>query len=209
LTAVLIADDHSLIRSGLKQLLASEGSIRQIGECQSGTDALAKLKEQHWDLLILDIHMPDRNGLEVLKEARESFPKTRVLMLSGLPSNQYELAVLRAGASGYLSKDLIPRDLLSAVRTVLQGRRYVSAGMTAAAAALDEDDMGKSAHSVLSKRELQIFLRLAAGESATRIAEDIGISVKTVSTYRSRILEKMHFETAADLTAYAVRNKLI
>jgi len=206
---VLIADDHALLRNGLKQLLAEERSIKEIGEAASGVETLQKLQGQHWDLLILDINMPDRSGIDILRQVRSTHPDTRILILSGFPERQYAVNVLRAGASGYLNKEMAPEELLTAVRTVLQGRRYVTPALAELLVNELDEDHDKPAHSKLSEREFQIFCKLAAGRAATDIAHELCISVKTVSTYRARIFEKLGFVSNADITAYALRNNLI
>lgn len=209
MATVLIADDHGLIRNGLKQLLAGERSIEQLGEAASGREALEKLQTERWDLLILDINMPDRSGIDILRHVRAAHPETRVLILSGFPERQYAVNVLRAGASGYVNKEMAPEELLSAVRAVLQGRRYVTPALAELLVNELDADQDKPPHSALSEREFQVFCKLASGRTATEIAHELCISVKTVSTYRSRVLEKMGFTSNADITAYALRNNII
>jgi two-component system invasion response regulator UvrY len=208
MTRVLIADDHALFRAGLRQFLAQSLTSAHIGEAATGNETLTQLQHQDWDLLFLDINMPDRGGLDILRHVRASHPDTRVLVLSGYPERQYALNVLRAGASGYVAKDCPPDELLKAARTVLQGRRYVSASL-AELLLLDVEDAGKPPHSLLSEREFQIFGKLAAGQSVSDIGRELCLSVKTVSTYRSRILDKMRMKSNADLTSYALRNAII
>ena len=208
---VLIADDHAVVRAGYKQFLEAEQSITEVGEATSGSEALAELRRKSWDLLLMDIHMPDRSGLDILKHVSTGYPNVRVLIMSGLPEEQYARNVLRAGARGYLSKGGSPEELLKAVRLVLKGSRYVSASLAESMAAELENhnDQSKPLHTVLSAREFQIFIKLAAGASVSNIAKELSLSVKTVSTYRTRILEKMALTTNADLTGYALRNGLI
>jgi DNA-binding NarL/FixJ family response regulator len=208
---VLIADDHAVVRAGYKQFLETESTITDIGETCSGNETLDQLRRQNWDLLLMDIHMPDRSGLDILKHVVSGYPKVRVLIMSGLPEEQYARNVLRAGASGYLSKDGSPEELLKAVRTVLCGRRYVSAALAEAMAADLESarDQNQPLHARLSVREFQIFRKIAGGALVSNIAQELSLSVKTVSTYRARILEKMNFHSNADLTGYALRNGLI
>jgi two-component system, NarL family, invasion response regulator UvrY len=203
---VLIADDHAVVRAGFKQFLEADPAIHAVGEAASGNETLDMLRKQEWDLVLLDIHMPDRSGLDILRHIQTGHPSVRVLVMSGLPEQQYAVNVLRAGASGYLSKDSAPEELMKAVRTVLSGRRYVSAAL--AEADLDGDP-DKPLHARLSTREFQIFCKLAAGRGVSDIANELSLSVKTVSTYRSRILEKMSFNANADITSYALRNGLI
>lgn len=209
MATVLIADDHALLRNGLKQLLAGERTIKKIGEAGSGRETLEQLQAEHWDLLILDINMPDRSGIDILRQIRATQSDTRILVLSGFPERQYAVNVLRAGASGYVNKEMAPEELLTAVRTVLQGRRYVTPALAEQLVNELDDDHDKPAHTKLSEREFQIFRKLAAGRSATEIADELCISVKTVSTYRTRIFEKMGFVSNADITTYALRNNLI
>jgi two-component system invasion response regulator UvrY len=209
MATVLIADDHALIRNGLKQLLADDHSIREIGESKSGRETIDKLQEQRWDLLILDINMPDRSGIDILRQVRATHPHTKVLVLSGFPEKQYAVNVLRAGASGYLNKEMAPEELLAAVHNVLMGRRYVSPALAELLVNGLDEDQDKPMHARLSEREFQIFRKLAAGQAVSDIANELCISVKTVSTYRSRVLEKMSFTSNADLTAYALRNEII
>lgn len=206
---VLIADDHAILRNGLKQLLGGERSVREIGEAGSGREVLEQLQRHQWDLLVLDINMPDRSGIDILRQVRTTHPSTRVLVLSGFPEKQYAVNVLRAGASGYLNKEMAPEELLVAVRSVLQGRRYVSAALAELLVTELDADPDKPLHTQLSEREFQIFCKLAAGRSVSEIAAELCLSVKTISTYRSRVLEKMSFTTNADITAYALRNSLI
>ena len=211
MSRVLIADDHAVVRAGYKQFLESEAGITAIGETANGNETLDQLRKHEWDLLLMDIHMPDRSGLDILKHVTSGYPKVRVLIMSGLPEAQYARNVLRAGASGYLSKGGTPEELLKAVRTVLVGRRYVSASLAESMAADLESphDQNQPLHERLSVREFQIFGKLAQGDGVGEIAEELSLSVKTVSTYRSRILEKMNFTSNADMTAYALRNGLI
>ena len=211
MSRVLIADDHAVVRAGYKQFLEADPSITDVGEASSGTEALDALRAKEWDLLLMDIHMPDRSGLDILKHVTSGYPDVRVLIMSGLPEEQYARNVLRAGASGYLSKGGSPEEFLKAVRLVLNGRRYVSAALAESMAADLENprDQNQPRHTALSTREFQIFCKLAAGSSVGSIGEELSLSVKTVSTYRSRILEKMSFSSNADMTSYALRNGLI
>jgi DNA-binding NarL/FixJ family response regulator len=208
MTRVLIADDHALFRAGLRQFLVEALPSVEIGEAASGNEVLTCLQRKGWDLLVLDINMPDRTGLDILRHVKSGHPATRVLVLSGYPERQYALNVLRAGASGYIAKDAAPEDLLKAVRMVLQGRRYVSESL-AELLLLDMDRADKPLHTLLSDREFQIFGKLAAGQGVSEIGRELCLSVKTVSTYRTRILEKMRMKSNADLTSYALRNEII
>jgi two-component system invasion response regulator UvrY len=208
MTRVLIADDHALFRAGLRQFLVDALPAAEIGEAASGNEVLTCLQRNGCDMLILDINMPDRTGLDILRHVTSGHPATRVLVLSGYPERQYALNVLRAGAAGYIAKDAAPEDLLKAVRMVLQGRRYVSESL-AELLLLDMDRADKPLHALLSDREFQIFGKLAVGTSVSDIGRELCLSVKTVSTYRTRILEKMRMKNNADLTSYALRNEII
>lgn len=205
---VLIADDHALVRAGLRQYLQESGCFSDIAEVASGTQVLDMLRTAAVDLLILDINMPDRGGLDILRHVRTSHPAVRVLVLSGFPERQYAVNVLKAGAGGYLSKDSSPEELLKAVARVMAGRHYVSNGLAELLAAdLDRDDQ-RPLHAGLSEREFQIFRKLAVGQSVSEIANELSLSVKTISTYRTRVLEKMCFKSNAEITTYALRNGL-
>jgi DNA-binding NarL/FixJ family response regulator len=209
MSRVLIADDHAVVRAGLRQFLEADFATTQIGEAATGSETLDQLRKQTWDLVLLDIHMPDRSGLDILRNIQLSHPDVRVLVMSGLPEQQYAINVLRAGASGYLSKDCAPEELMKAVRTVLAGRRYVSTAVAEILVADLDGDADQPMHARLSTREFQIFCKIAAGRGVSEIANELSLSVKTVSTYRSRILEKMNFHANADITSYALRNGLI
>jgi len=206
---VLIADDHAVVRAGLRQFLEEDPSITEIGDASTGREALDALRSGRWDLLILDINMPDRSGLDILSHIRAAGYSTRVLVMSGLPERQYALNVLRAGARGYLSKEGAPDELLKAVRAILDGRRYVSPALAELLVSELDQDTDKPLHARLSEREFQVLCKLAAGRAVSDIAGELCLSVKTVSTYRTRVLDKMHLETNADLTTYALRNGLI
>lgn len=209
MTKILIADDHALVRAGLRQFLQEDGRFTSIAEASTGLQTLDMLRGARFDLLILDINMPDRGGLDILKHVRAGHPDTKVLVLSGYPERQYALNVLKAGASGYLSKDGAPAELLKAVTLVLAGRRYVSASLAELLASELDVDHDKPVHAGLSEREFQIFCKLATGQSVSDIANELSLSVKTVSTYRTRVLDKMCFQSNADITTYALRNGLI
>jgi len=207
---VLVADDHAVVRAGLRQMLGADPAVDEIGEAATGQETLDRLREGHWDLVILDIAMPDRSGLDILKHVRSGFPDTRVLILSGFPERQYAINVLRAGAHGYLAKGSAPEELMNAVHAILAGRRYVSPTLSELLISeIDGSGGDKPIHAQLSEREFQIFCKLAGGSAVSEIARELCLSVKTVSTYRSRVLEKMNFRTNADIASYALRNGLI
>jgi two-component system, NarL family, invasion response regulator UvrY len=206
---VLIADDHAMLRTGLRHYLEQDSSITAIGETATGADTLQQLRDGQWDLVILDINMPDRSGIDILRHIRAGHPNTRVLVMSGFSEKQYAINVLRAGASGYLAKDQAPEEFMRAVHAVLAGRRFVSARLSEMLITALDEPADKPLHAALSEREFQILCKLAVGRSVSEIAQELFISVKTVSTYRARVLEKMHLDTNADLTAYALRNGLV
>lgn len=207
---ILIADDHAVVRAGLRQLLTADNVVDEIGEASTGQQTLERLREGHWELLILDIAMPDRGGLDILKHVRAGYPDTRILILSGFPERQYGINVLRAGAHGFLGKESAPEELTKAVHAILAGRRYISPTMSELLISeIDGSDADKPMHLQLSEREFQIFCKLASGAAVSDIARELCLSVKTVSTYRSRVLEKLNFKTNADITSYALRNGLI
>ena len=206
---ILVVDDHPMVRAGLRQLLAADPGVSEIGEAASGNEALQCLRSSRWDLIILDINMPDRSGLDILRHVRASYSETKVLVVSAFPERQYAINVIKAGASGYLSKECAAEELLAATRTVLQGRRYISAQMAQLLISNLDTDVDRPVHHSLSEREFQIFCKLAAGRTVTGIGSELYLSAKTVSTYRSRILEKMNLANNADITTYALKNEII
>jgi two-component system, NarL family, invasion response regulator UvrY len=209
MSSVLIADDHAMVRAGLRGYLQEDRSIRNIGETASGNETLERLRSEPWDLVMLDINMPDRSGIDILRHIRSGYPNTRVLVMSGFAEKLYAVNVLRAGASGYLSKDQAPEEILRAVHTVLAGRRFVSEALSEMLVDALDEPTDRPLHASLSQREFQILCKLAVGRSISEIANELFLSVKTVSTYRARVLEKMNLQTNADLTAYAIRNGLV
>jgi two-component system, NarL family, invasion response regulator UvrY len=209
MAAVLIADDHAMVRAGLRHYLEQDSSIGPIGETATGSDTLQHLRTGRWDLVILDINMPDRSGIDILRHIRAGHPDTRVLIISGFAEKQYAINVLRAGALGFIAKDQTPEELMRAVHTVLAGRRFVSDALSEILVGVLSDPTCQPVHTSLSQREFQILCKLAIGRSVSEIAQELCISVKTVSTYRARVLEKMNLSNNADLTTYALRNGLI
>lgn len=207
--SVLIADDHPMIRGGLRHYLEQDRSIEAIGETATGAETLQRLREALWDLVILDINLPDGSGIDLLRQIRADHPNTRVLVLSGFAEKEYAIASLRGGASGYLAKDQAPAEFMRAVHTVLAGRRFVTATLGEILLTTLDEPSDQPLHAALSQREFQILCKLAVGRSVSEIAQELSLSVKTVSTYRARVLEKMHLATNADLTTYALRNALI
>ena len=209
MATVLIADDHAMVRAGLRRWLEQDRSIDSVGESASGAETLQRLREAKWDLVVLDINMPDRSGIDIMRHIRTGHPETRVLVISAFSEKQYAVYALRAGASGYLAKDQAPEDFMRAVHTVLGGKRFVSAALAEMLVNALDEPTDQPLHAVLSQREFQILCKLAVGRSVSEIAHELCISVKTVSTYRARVLEKMKFSTNADLTTYALKNGLV
>ncbi len=209
MASVLIADDHAMVRAGLRRWLEQDPAIDSIGEAASGTETLERLRDTAWDLVVLDINMPDRSGIDILAHVRSGHPKTRVLVISAFSEKQYAIYALRAGAAGYVAKDQAPEDFMRAIHTLLAGRRFVSATLAEMLVGALDKPADQPLHATLSQREFQILCKLAVGRSVSEIARELCISVKTVSTYRARILEKMNFTTNADLTAYALKNGLM
>ena len=206
---VLIADDHAILRRGLKEILIRELAGAVCGEAKDATEILARVQDRDWDLVILDITMPGRSGLEVLRDLKAIRPKLPVLVLSMHPEDQYARRILKAGASGYMNKEAAPEELVKAVRKVLAGGRYVSPALAEQLAVDLSHDTGQPIHDVLSDREFEVLRMLAAGKTVSQIAEELHLGVTTISTYRARILEKMNMTTTAELMHYALYNRLI
>jgi two-component system, NarL family, invasion response regulator UvrY len=206
---VAIVDDHQIVRTGFRELLNEDSAISVSFEAANGDDALALLRTTPCDVLLLDISLPGKSGVDVLRTVRQRYPDLKVLILSGFPEESYALAMIKNGANGYLCKDCEQAELLKAIRTVSLGRRYVSPRTAELLA--DEMSGGRSGelHETLSDRELQVFLRLVRGESVSDIAEQLHLSVKTISTYRSRLTEKLNVTSNAELATYAIRHGLI
>jgi len=206
---ILIADDHALLRRGLKEILVREIEDAVCGEAENAQQLLAQIQNQDWDVVILDVTMPGRSGLDALRDIRALRPKLPVLVLSMHPEDQYGKRILKAGASGYMNKDSAPEELIKAIRKVRSGGRYVSAAL-AEKLALDLGvDTERPTHEILSGREFEVLRMLASGKTVSQIAEDLHLSATTVSTYRARILEKTRMTTTAELMHYALQNHLI
>jgi two-component system, NarL family, invasion response regulator UvrY len=206
---ILIADDHPIFRAGLKETLLRDSDVELVGEADNGQKVLALARRQRWDLVLLDITMPKKGGLEVLNELRREFPKLPILILSAHPEDQLALRLLKVGAAGYLTKDKAPEVLLSAIRKVLSGGKYVSAALAEKTVFDVISDAPQPVHQTLSNREYQVMSRIAAGKKFQDIAKELFISVRTVSTYRARIMDKMGMTTNAELIRYALEHKLI
>jgi len=202
-------DDHDIVRAGFRYVLEEHSDIQIVAEGASAREALDAVRSTPMHVCVIDLSLPDLSGMDVLRQVRVTHPEVAVLILSAYSEEQYGLNVLKAGASGFLSKDLAPAQLVDAVRSVAAGRRYVSPKLAELLASGLTSDLDQPVHAKLSEREFQIFSKLAVGKSVSEIANELCLSAKTVSTYRARLLQKMHFKTNADLTQYAVRNQLI
>ena len=206
---VAIVDDHQIVRTGFRELLSEDASIQISFESGNGDDAMAQLRVKPCDVLLLDISLPGKSGVDVLRSVRQRYPELKVLILTGFPEESYALAMIRNGANGYLCKDCDADELLRAIRIVSQGRRYVSERTAELLADEMSGERSVVLHEGLSDRELQVFLRLARGESVSDIARELNLSVKTISTYRSRLTEKLNVASNAELATYAMRHGLI
>ncbi len=208
MTRILLVDDHTVVRQGLKQILDDAIAEADFGDAATGEEGLTMATSGAWDVVILDLSLPGKSGLEVLKDLRRAAPKLPILVLSMHPEEQFGVRVLRAGAAGYLAKRSAAADLVTAVRSVLAGRRYVSPGLVEQLAGTVAQAPGRALHELLSDREFEVFRLLAAGKTVTASAEALGLSVPTVSTYRTRILEKMGMSENSDLVQYAMVHRL-
>ncbi len=206
---IIIADDHSVVRRGLKQILLEGFPDAVIGEAQDAEDLLNKVMTSEWNIVISDLSMPGRSGLDALQQIKKSFPKLPVLILSVHSEEQYALRVLKAGASGYLNKDSAPEELIKAVQRILLGKKYITPSIAEKLASTLHRDTEKPAHTYLSNREFDVLKQIASGKSVSEIADALSLSITTVSTYRARIMSKMHLRTNADLTLYAIENNLM
>ena len=206
---ILIADDHTVIREGLKEILANKPEITVTGEAENGHVLLEKIKNDHWDVILLDISMPGPNIIDILKEIKSKRPDLPVLIYTMYPESQYAMRLLKSGASGYLTKDCSITQLMEAVQRVHEGRKYVSDSLAEALA----DDLARNfdrpSHHTLSNREYQVFCLIAYGNTVSEIAAELSLSVPTISTYRSRILEKLKLSNNSQMTYYAIKNGLI
>jgi DNA-binding NarL/FixJ family response regulator len=206
---ILIADDHALLREGLKLVLADEFTDARFGEAGTATETLQFLRKQAWDVLILDINLPGRSGLDVLRETRRDFVQLPVLVLSSTPEDQLAVRVLKAGASGYLNKQIAAEELVNAVRKVMSGGLYVSPGLAEKLAEEIGREQDRPPHELLSDREFQIFKMMTAGKSVTEIAAELSRSVKTISTFRGRVFDKLRLHNNMELYQYAHRHGLL
>ena len=205
---VLIADDHAIVRQGLKQILSETDDLLVTGEADDGAEALNLARQQPWDVFLLDVSMPNRNGIDTLKQLKKEFPRLPVLILSMHPEEQYAVRALKAGASGYLTKQSAPELLVTAIRQVASGKKYLSPAVAQQLAEAISDNSDKSPHERITDREYQVLVMIAAGKTLTQIAEGLNLGVATVSTYRARLLEKMGLKSTAELIRYGLEHGL-
>jgi DNA-binding NarL/FixJ family response regulator len=206
---IIIADDHAIVREGLKQIVAEEKDMLVCGEAEDAIKLMDLLKNEKWSIVVLDINMPGKSGLEALKDIKQLYPELPVLILSMFSEDQYGLRAIRAGASGYLKKVSAPTELVVAIRKIVSGRKYINPSLAEKLAENLGSDKNNYLHEKLSDREYQIMCNIALGKSAEEIAGELALSINTVYTYRNRILEKMFMKSNVELTQYAVQNKLI
>jgi DNA-binding NarL/FixJ family response regulator len=207
---VLIADDHAIVRQGLKQILSETDDLVVAGEADDGAEALQLARQQVWNVFLLDVSMPNRNGIDTLKQLKKEFPKLPVLMLSMHPEEQYAVRALKAGASGYLTKQSAPEQLVTAIRQVAGGRKYVSptVAMQLADAIANDSNSEQPPHELLSDREYEVLKLIATGKTLTQIAEELNLAVATISTFRARILTKLGLSSTAELIRYGLEHGL-
>ena len=206
---VLLADDHGIVRAGLKELLADTEDIRVTGEATNGHEALARLRAEEFDVAVLDMSMPGRSGIELIKLVKDEWPRLRILVLSMHGEQQYAVRAVKAGASGYLTKDAAADELVAAIRRIAAGGAYITPETAERLVLASGPRSGAAPHSLLSDREFQVFRLIAGGRTITEIAQQLSLSVKTVSTHKTRIMEKMEVANQAELIRYAIDNKLI
>jgi len=206
---ILIADDHAIVREGLKQIVAEEKDILVAGEAENSGRLMELLEREKWSLVVLDINMPGKSGLEALKDIKQLYPNLPVLILSMFSEDQYGLRAIKAGASGYLKKVSAPTELVTAIRKIVSGGKYINQSLAEKLAEKFESTKKELMHEKLSDREYQIMCNIALGRTAEEIAQELSLSINTVYSYRNRILEKMSMRSNVELTQYAIQNKLI
>jgi DNA-binding NarL/FixJ family response regulator len=206
---ILIVDEHAILRRGLRSILSDEFRGAAFGEAADARQALQQLRKKEWDVALLDIALPGKSGLDLLKELKAEWPNLPVLVLSGHPEDQFAVRVLKAGAGGYMTKESAPEELAKAIRKILAGGRYVSPALAEKLALGVKKDFTRTLHETLSDREYEVMSRIASGKTVTEIAEELSLSSKTISTYRARVLEKLDVKNSAEIVQYAIRNGLV
>ena len=206
---ILIADDHAIVREGIKQILAEIPDKVTTDEAINGHEVIQKIWNNNYDLVLLDISMPGRSGLDILKQLKSEKPALKILILSMHPEEQYAIRALKAGASGYLTKESTPLELTEAIKKVSIGKKYVSSSLAETLASHLETTAEKPRHETLSNREFEVMCMIASGKTVKEIADDLSLSVKTISTYRARILEKMNMKNNAQITHYTIQRRLV
>jgi DNA-binding NarL/FixJ family response regulator len=208
-TKILVVDDHAVVRQGVKQILSEQFQGAVVGEARNAEEMIDRIRKQSWDIVVLDVGMPGKSGLDALKDLKQVCPKLPVLVLSAYPEDQLARRMLKAGAAGYLNKDSAPNELVQALRKILGGGKFVSASMAELLVANLHDHAEKPQHELLSDREYQVMCLIAVGKSLKEIADDLCVGISTINTYRSRILEKMQFKNNTELTHYALEHRLV
>jgi len=206
---IVIADDHAIVRQGLRQILVAQPDLQVVGEAANHAEVMQQVRREPCDVLVLDIAMPDKNGIDTLKQVKQEYPKLPVLMLSMYPEDQYAVRALRAGASGYLTKMTAADQLVDAIRQVMRGRKYITAELAQSLAEGFNRDQDVPAHDLLSDREFQTLRLIAAGKTLSQIGDELALSPKTVSVYRARLLSKLNLQSNAELTRYALEHGLV
>lgn len=208
-TKILVVDDHAVVRQGVKQILNEQFQGAVIGEARNAEEMIDRIRKFTWDIVVLDVGMPGKSGLDALKDLKQVCPKLPVLVLSAYPEDQLARRMLKAGASGYLTKDSAPNELVQALKKILGGGKFVSASMAELLVANLNEEAGRPQHELLSDREYQVMCLIAVGKSLKEIADDLCVGISTINTYRARILEKMQFKNNTELTHYAIENRLV
>ncbi|ABR89951.1 Response regulator UvrY [compost metagenome] len=206
---ILVVDDHAVVRAGVQYFIAQVPDMKIEGEAATAQEAIRLVRAQDWDIVLLDINMPDKSGVEVLKQIKREKPELPVLILSMHPESRYAVQILRSGASGYVQKEALAEELVNAIQTILRGHKYISHTVAELLTTELDTSTEKPLHETLSKREYEIFYKLCQGHGVTKIADELCLSVKTVSTYRARVLQKMNMENNAGIIYYAIKQNLI
>lgn len=209
MTHILVVDDHAVVRQGVRQILSEQFQDAVLGEAASAQEMMEQMRRHNWDVVVLDVGMPGKSGLDALKDLKQAYPKLPILVLSAYPEDQLARRMLKAGAAGYLNKDSAPNELVRALRKILGGGKFVSSAVAELLAANLDDHFEKPLHEQLSDREYQVMCLIAVGKSLKEIADDLCVGVSTINTYRARILEKMQLRNNTELTHYAIENRLV